>query len=322
MALTSSNVLTMLDIAKQKGTDPAVGLIEENLTWAPEFSILPARAVAGTTFKVPVRTAWPTVSFRQPNGSSAPVKSTYEQKQISLGYIDAQLQIDNAVAMASDVPAEVLLAREEVGAVRGAMIKFGTCVWYGTDSTLGDANAFPGALDVYDSTNNVVDAAGTTSSTGSSVWLVVALPSYMEAIAGQNTPFALGQWRKQQVSGISCSGVSTSWVNSLEAWLGVAFYNKYALVRIKNLTADSGKGLTDSLLAQAIEKFPVGTVPTHIFMSRRSRRQLQVSRTVTLFGNGNLKPSGGLATVAPIPTEYDGIPIIATDSILNTEAIA
>ena len=57
-------------------------------------------------------------------------------------------------------------------------------------------------------------------------------------------------------------------------------------------------------------------------MSRRSRRQLQVSRTVTLFGNGSTKPSGGLATVAPIPTEYDGIPIIATDSILNTEAIA
>ena len=322
MAITSSNVITMLDLAKMKGTDPAVGLIEENLTWAPEFSLLPARAVAGTSFKVPVRTAWPTVSFRSPNGSSAPVKSTYEQRLISLAYLDAQLQIDNAVAMSSDVPTEVLLSREEVGAVRGAMIKFGSVVWYGTDSTNGDTNGFPGALDVYDSTNNVIDAAGTTASTGSSVWAVVALPSYMEAIAGQNTPFALGQWRKQQVQLGSSSAVATAWVNSLEAWLGVAFYNKYALVRIKNLTEDSGKGLTDTLLARAMEKFPVGTIPTHFFMNRRSRRQLQVSRTVTLFGNGSTKPSGGLANIAPLPTEYEGVPIVVTDSITSTESIA
>jgi hypothetical protein len=55
-------------------------------------------------------------------------------------------------------------------------------------------------------------------------------------------------------------------------------------------------------------------------MSRRSRQQLQISRTVTLQGSGTSRPNQ--ATVAPIPTEYDGVPIIATDSILNTETLA
>ena len=322
MAITSSNVITMLDLAKQKGTDPTVGLIEENLTWAPEFNLLPARAVAGTSFKVPVRTAWPTVTFRQPNGSSAPVKSTYEQKLINLAYIDAQLQIDKAVALSSDVPPGTLMTREEVGAVKGAMIAFGRQLWYGPSSANADANGFVGAMDVYDSTNMELDATGTTANTGSSVWIVAALPAFMEAIAGMSTPLSLGAWREQQVQLGSSSAVASAFVNSLEAWLGVAWYNKYAVCRIKNLTAETGKGLTDSLLAQAIEKFPVGVNPTHIFMTRRSRGQLQRSRTVTLFGQANSKPSGALGTVAPVSTDYDGIPIYVTDSLLNTEAIA
>jgi hypothetical protein len=55
-------------------------------------------------------------------------------------------------------------------------------------------------------------------------------------------------------------------------------------------------------------------------MNRRSRQQLQASRTVTLFGQGTTRPNQEL--LAPIPDSYDGIPIICTDSILSTEAIA
>jgi len=68
-----------------------------------------------------------------------------------------------------------------------------------------------------------------------------------------------------------------------------------------------------------LAKFPVGVKPTHLFMSRRSRQQLQIARTVTLQGQGTNRPNQ--AAIAPLPTEYDGVPIIATDSILNTEAL-
>jgi len=89
--------------------------------------------------------------------------------------------------------------------------------------------------------------------------------------------------------------------------------------RILNLTAENNKTLTDQLLADAMSTFPVGYSPDAIFMSRRSRAQLQKSRTVTLFGQGTTRANQPL--VAPIPTEYEGIPIIVTDSILNTDAI-
>jgi hypothetical protein len=112
----------------------------------------------------------------------------------------------------------------------------------------------------------------------------------------------------------------TAWKNSLEGWVGAAFYSKYAVGQVKNLTADSGKGLTDILLSRLIQAFPIGVKPTHFFMNRRSRQQLQASRTVTLFGQGTGRPDQ--PTIAPIPTEYDGIPIICTDSITSTEAIA
>jgi hypothetical protein len=70
--------------------------------------------------------------------------------------------------------------------------------------------------------------------------------------------------------------------------------------------------------------FPAGFVPDAIFMSRRSRTQLRTSRSalVSLNSTGKQGDIGGGAVYAPTPTDFEGIPIIATDSILNTEPIA
>jgi hypothetical protein len=95
--------------------------------------------------------------------------------------------------------------------------------------------------------------------------------------------------------------------------------NENCARRIYNLTADSGKGLTDALLAQLLATFPVGQRPDAIFASRRSVSQLQASRSVVLYGAGTTRPNQ--AAVAPYPTEFEGIQIIPTDSILNTDVI-
>ena len=313
--------LTMLDVAKMNAVnDQSVGLIEENMNAAPEISVLPARMIERTSFTTLVRTAYPTTGFRKVNVGVEPTKSTYVNKTFETFYYDGQMEMDNAVATADALGVAHSLALEADGHGRAFLLTAGTQVWEGnTTGGSGDTAGFPGASQVVDS-SLVVDAAGTTSSTGSSVYAVVALPKFFELILGNNTVLNVGDWRKQTVT--RSSKEMTAWKNSLEGWIGAAFYSKYAVGRVKNLTADSGKGLTDSLLAQLIAAFPIGVKPTHLFMSRRSRQQLQIARTVTLFGQGNTKPGSGLATLAPVPTEYDGIPILATDSILNTEAIA
>jgi len=50
--------------------------------------------------------------------------------------------------------------------------------------------------------------------------------------------------------------------------------------------------------------------PTHIFMNGRSREQVRSGRTAT-------NPAG---TPAPLPTEWEGIPIVRSASIVNSEA--
>ena len=83
------------------------------------------------------------------------------------------------------------------------------------------------------------------------------------------------------------------------------------MCRIKKLTADSGKGLTDALIYSALAKFPTGVRPDVMFCSRRSLHQLRNSRTAT---NQTGAP-------APIPTEVEGIPIVPTDSLSDIEAL-
>ena len=307
--------LTMLDLAKMNGSDMVVGLIEENLNAAPEIGVLPARQVKGTSFKTLVRTAYPTTGFRKVNVGQEPTKSTYVNKLFELFYYDGQMEVDNAAATADEQGVDHALALEADGHGRAFLLTAGKQVWYGTAA---DTAGFPGAHDIVDS-SLLVDATGTTATTGSSVYAVVALPKFMEIIPGNNTVLTAGQWRMQSIT--RSSKEMTAWKNSLEGWIGAAWYSKYACGRIKNLTADAGKGLTDSLLADLIAAFPVGVKPTHLFMNRRTRKQLQKSRTVTLFGQGGTKVGGNQATIAPVPTEYDGVPIVATDSISSVEAI-
>jgi hypothetical protein len=310
--------LTTLDIAKMNGSDVAVGLIEENLNAAPELSVLPARTIAGTSFKALVRTAYPTTAFRNLNEGVEPTKSTYVNKLFETHYYDGQMEVDVAIARGDEQGEDHALTLEADGHGRAYMLLAGAQVWYGR-GTGGDAKGFPGAVQIADS-SLVVDAGGTTDNVASSVYAVCAAPKFMELIYGLNGVLTVGQWRMQTVT--RSSKEMTAWKNSLEGYVGCAWMSKYAVGRIKKLTTDSNKGLTDSLLAQLVAAFPVGVRPTHFFMSRRSRQQLQISRTVTLFGQGGTKPGGNQATIAPVPTEYDGIPIIATDSITNTELLA
>jgi hypothetical protein len=66
------------------------------------------------------------------------------------------------------------------------MLKAGSQFYYGSGSTLGDAKGYPGASQFVDS-SLLIDAGGTTSATGSSVYAVCASPKFFE--------FALRQQR-------------------------------------------------------------------------------------------------------------------------------
>lgn len=307
----------MLDLAKVNGTDTEIGLIEENLLAAPEVATIPARTISGTSFRSLIRTVLPTTGFRRPGEGVTVGKSTYDNKIHETFYFDGQIQIDKAICDGAEQGEGYMQTIEAAGTVRSAMLTLGKQVWYGT--LTGDAKGFPGAQQFVDAAHTY-DATGSTANAATSVYFIVADPKFFNLVFGKNKVLTIGEWRKQTVFD-ALGKSSTAWVNAAEGWIGAEFVNIHAVVCIKNITAQAGKTLTDAMLAQAEALFPIGVKATHIFMNRTARAQLQASRTVALFGQGSQKPTGAQATVAPLPTEYNGIPIIATDSLVSTEAI-
>jgi hypothetical protein len=303
--------LTLLDIAKVSGQDTTVGLIEENLNIAPEVKMFPMRTISGTSFSTVQRVTLASPAFRLPNEGTEPKKSVYANKLVQTYYFDGQLEMDVAIAAADDQGEAHALALEADGIMQGALLKLGSQIWYGTGSG-GDTKGFPGAVSVVDSAY-VVDAAGTTATTGSSVYGVKLGSNQVTLVGGNNSVFSVGEWTKQYIT--RSSKELQAWKNSIQGYVGCQWVNKNSVCRIKKLTADSGKGLTDALAADLIALLPANVVPDYWFMTRRSRRQLQASRA-TATNNDS-----GAVQYPPTPTEMAGIPIVVTDSLLNTESL-
>ena len=300
--------LTMLDVARRNAADPVVGLIDEVTTNAPEMDTIPGRTIKGTSYKTLHKTANPSSGFRAVNQGIEATKSTRELRTVETYVLDILIEADKAAAEANEDGVESFLAEEAIAAVESATITFGNQFYYGNVDT---SNGFPGLQYMYDSSNYEVDATGTTASTGSSVYAVRFGPRAVQGIFGNDTTFQMADWQIHMATDAD-SKRFPAYYTTLSTWVGLQATTKTAIARIKNLTEDSGKGLTDDLVFKLLEKFPASQMPDVLFMSRRSLRQLRESRTAT---NETGRP-------APLPEDVAGIRIVPTDSIVNTEAIA
>src|SRR5699024_6960789 len=126
-------------------------------------------------------------------------------------------------------------------------------IWNGTDN---DANGFTGANSLFTSASGdgVIDAGGSTASTGSSVYLVKS-GTQDACLAWRNDgPITAGEVTEQQLYDNS-SNPSMGKAQAVEGYAGLQITNHKSIVRIANITEDSGKGLTDDLLYDAISLF-------------------------------------------------------------------
>jgi hypothetical protein len=307
---------TLLDLAKMNGSDAVVGLIEEVQNAAPEVKVFEARTINGTSYTTLIRTGLPTISFRNANGGVTASKSTFATKLVQAFIIGGRIEMDKAILAAHEDGPEALKAIEAAGVAEAGLQKVGSQIYYGVAS---DAKGFPGLQALVDSALTF-DATGSTANTGSSVYAVKMGPRHVQLLFGNNTTLDLSPWRDETLEDAEGKKFPGE-VSDLSGWVGLQCVNKNAVARIKNLTAQDGKKLTDSMVAEMLNKFPVGTVPDYLFMNRRSALQLQTSRSTTVSAVGE-KSTSGKEVMAPMPTESNGIPIVVTDSIVSTEAIA
>lgn len=300
-------VPTLLDIAKQNGSDAVAGLIDETSKACPEIRLGFARTIKGLSYKTLVRVGLPTVGFRNANEGVTPSVCSYINRTYETYIFNPRWECDKAVADRHEDGADAFIAMEASGIMEAAFQWLGSQFYYGAGN---DAKGFAGLLAAYDATNMVVDATGTTASTGSSVWAVKFGPKDVAWLYGDGGSLDMSELRTETLLDGNQKKF-TGYVQEMLANPGLQVGSTRSIGRIKKLTEDSGKGLTDSLLAQLLTKFPAGTVPDMFLMSRRSQEQLRRSRTAT----------NETGTPVPPPTNAFGIPIYTTDSISNTEAL-
>lgn len=311
--------LNLLDVAKLNNTDKVVGLIEESVLFTPEIERFPARSVRGTSFYTVKRTGLPTAGFRAAGGGLAASKSSFAKQLVECFILSSNVQVDRAVAQAYEDGAAALEMIEASGVMKAAMRTIGSQIWYGVSA---DANGFGGikAFTPKSDATMCFSSGGSDANVQSSVFAVKFGPQDTQLILGNEATFDLGQFRDENFLD-SNNLIVPGRVANLTAWCGLAINNINCVKRICNVGADTETNdtLTDAKLQQLLDLFPSGYTPDAIFMSRRSRSQLQRARTVTLFGSGGDKTNR--QAIAAVPTEYEGIPIVATDAIVNTEAV-
>ena len=304
--------LTSAQVAHFNNVDMDL-LVSDVLNQAPVLAAMSARAVRGNSFVYTRQTAAPAVGFRAVNDGVENKRSTYEKVTTSLGVLDASFGVDVAAAQVDDRGWQHIMGIEAVSHLSQAMSEVEQQIFNGTVGNVA-SNAFDGFADQANlngaSDDMVVDAGGTTSSTGSSVYLIRSGEGDVQALWGQEGEISIGELQVMERSG-SSTGRFPAYYHSITGWCGVAIGSTYSVARVANLTEDSGKGLTDDLLYKALALFPATRGPNMIAMSRRSLRQLQNSRT-------SYNPLG---TPSVLPSELEGIPILTTDSISNTETL-
>ena len=312
-------MLTAVDVALMN--DSEFGILVDQATAAiPEMRQIPAGTVSKKDFYTLVMAALPTTGFRAINSGRASSKPTLSKSLVSCSFLDADWEIDIAAVKASDAGPEAVYNLMRISHLRSAYLNAAKQIYYGVAN---DENGFPGIAALLNNSDDtmVVDAGGTTPGSGSSVFLMSYGPTPnqdvpvdggegIRLVFGNDGEFEIGEVQDCRLTdgdGNPLSGKR----QLLNGYIGLQYTDVQSVVRICNITADAGKGLTDDLLYDALEKFPAGKSCDAIFMTGRSLGQLRKSRTAT---NATGAP-------APVPADIDGIPIHKTSAIKNDETL-
>lgn len=304
-------MITLADLLELNDKNSVDNGASDEINLANFLRELPAiPSSLGATHQWLKNTGAPVVGFRAVNVGLVPTSGSQELVTAVLNILGGPVVADVALAKAFKNGAAGLMTRETRRYLEAALFAYEKQIFNGTvggsaSGFLGLANAMP-----YKDSDNVVDATGSTAGTGSSVYLVRVGESGLQAVAGG--PLDAGAMYETAITDpaditklIPAYGVNVS------AYVGMQNADAYSAVRICNLTEDSGKGLTDDLIAEAYALFPADRPPTHIVMNRRSLKQLKQSRTAT-------NPTGA---PAPRPVDSDGTPIVVVETITNTETL-
>ena len=317
----------IIDLVTNAGqVDVTKGIVEEVARAVPEVAFFDAGTVPGTTLSTLARTSLPTTAFRDIGDPVSSSRSGFAKRTVDLKLLSGRVEVSEAEALANPLmTVEEQEVDEAQATLTSAFKTLAKQIWYGPDSGKGDAKGFDGAVDLVDAAM-VTRAGNGTADANTSVWFVgngfktkvgLAFSANSKILSATDLEFRKGDILIKNGGG-AVTGVEPGYIGDLTSWAGLHVANKNALARLCNVTATTG--LTDDMLTDCIEAYAQandGQRPDAIFMSYNARKMLRKSRTLAFTS----KKGVDVTQYAPTPTDIDGIPIIATNAIVDTEAI-
>ena len=309
----------IIDLVTNAGqVDVTRGIVEEALAAVPEMQFFDADTIAGTVVNTLARTSLPTVAFRNIGDPVSSTRSGYETRPATLRMLSGRAEVTDAEVLANGLMTkDEQLVSESVAVLTAAFQALAKQIWTGSD-----AKGFTSAMSLVDAAM-VTRAGNGATGANTSVWFVgngaktkcgILFSKNSGILADADIEFRKGDILVK--NGDTVTGVEPGWIGDLTSYAGFHVANKKSLARLCNVTAETG--LTDDMLTDCIEAYAQmnnGAKPDGIFMSFNARKMLRKSRNLTLKAEG-----GDLNRFATTPVEIDGIPIIATNAILDTEA--
>jgi hypothetical protein len=284
---------------------PIIDLLFEK---APLFSVLPMVGKAGGIFRYGTKDANPTVSFRGVNDSIDTTKATISMQSEQVRYMEANPWIDRAGV--SNIPEELAL---EVDAQVEAMVEgFHHELIYGDQSV--DPNGFDGLYTrILAGGSQFVDGGQTTGSC-TSIYAVKFGPNLMTGFYTEGKPVISSDFIGLQPNPDGKKTMGYMQHIFLEA--GVAVTDGYAVAQYGSINPSAG-GTNDldlGKLNQLLLKVR-GRRPDLLLMNSNIFAQLQNTQVA-----GNSAVRGSVQDFGAFAYGYNGVPILITDEILDTEA--
>jgi hypothetical protein len=290
--------------------------ITDLLQDAPLLQVLHAQTASnGTLHKYLKQTTAASAAFRAVGAGLTKTNSADTLVTDTLAILDGSFEVDVALADAYKGGADAYNEIELVRTMKTVMFETESQIIYGTGN---DATGYAGLADdaQLDATSDTMctgPANPGAASSNTSVFFLRSGPDDVSAIIGNggNINVADPVIQRTVVNPGSDNKVFPAYYTAVTGYSGFQIGGAYSAARLANIntaTPASTTALTDDDLYLSL--FPAARQPNMIVMNRTSLRMLRNSRT-------GVNPTG---QPAPRPTELEGIPIIVTDAILNTEA--
>ena len=303
----ANDLQTIANVLLVRDTDMNI-LPNTILDDAPLLQVMPAKSVAGYQNIYRRRTGAPTVGFRAGNAGKEHDKTDYTKITEDLSFLDFTSQIDVAVAQSDIRGWEACVAEEAQSHLRAAMSVLEKQILNDTGSSFFTGFSALGTLDAL--ADEMVVTGGGAGSDCTSVYAIRFGPEDVQLTVGASGSMTLGGTYQQQVEEVgSVDTYYQAYITPGGFYVGCQVANTRSVGRIANI--DSGAPLDDDKISDLLAKFPVSRWPSVLVMNRTAWQQLQDSRTAT---NVTGAP-------APFPNQSFGVPIVVTDSLLDTEAV-